>query len=45
MNKIFYKHYVFLEQINKLIENNLLKFNNINIIISVNNNKNTSNTP
>ena len=44
MNKIFYKHYVFLEQINKLIENNLLKFNNINIIISVNNNKNTLDT-
>ncbi len=40
MNKIFYKHYVFLEQINKLIEENLLKFNDINIIITVNNNKN-----
>jgi len=39
MNKIFYKHYVFLEQINKLIEEKLLKFNDINIII--NNNKNT----
>ena len=40
MNKIFYKHYVFLEQINKLIEENLLKFNNVNIIINVNNNIN-----
>ena len=38
MNKIFYKHYIFLEQINKLIEEKLLKFNDINIII---NNKNT----
>ena len=44
MNKVFYKHYVFLEQINELIENNLLKFNNVNIIISVNNNKNTLDT-
>ena len=44
MNKIFYKHYVFLEQINELIENNLLKFNNLNIIISVNNNKNALDT-
>ena len=44
MNKIFYKHYVFLEQINELIENNLLKFNNVNIIISTNNNKNNLDT-
>jgi len=42
MNKIFYKHYVFLEQINKLIEENLLKFNNVNIIINVNNNDKNS---
>ena len=42
MNKIFYKHYVFLEQINKLIEENLLKFNDINIIINVNNNNKNS---
>jgi thiamine-phosphate pyrophosphorylase len=41
LNKIFYKYYVFLEQINKLIEENLLKFNDINIIINVNNNKNS----
>jgi thiamine-phosphate pyrophosphorylase len=42
INKIFYKHYVFLEQINKLIEENLLKFNDINIIINVNNNNKNS---
>jgi thiamine-phosphate pyrophosphorylase len=43
MNKIFYKHYVFLEQINKLIEKNLLKFNNLKIIINIDNNdKNSS---
>jgi thiamine monophosphate synthase len=42
LNKIFYKHYVFLEQINNLIEENILKFNNISIIIDIdqNNNKN-----
>lgn len=39
MNKIFYKHYVFLEKIDELIENNLLKFNNS--IIIINNIKNT----
>ena len=44
MNKIFYKHYVFLEKIDELIKNNLLKFNNINIIISVNNIKNSLDT-
>ena len=37
LNKIFYKYYVFLEQINKLIEENILKFNDINIIINLNN--------
>jgi thiamine-phosphate pyrophosphorylase len=42
IDKIFYKHYVFLEQINKLIEENLLKFNDINIIINVNNNNKNS---
>ena len=42
INKIFYKHYVFLEQINKLIEENLLKFDDINIIINVNNNSKNS---
>ena len=36
MKKIFYKHYVFLEEINNLIKENLVKFNNINIIIDVN---------
>jgi thiamine-phosphate pyrophosphorylase len=42
LNKKFYKHYVFLEQINNLIEKNILKFNNISIIIDIdhNNNKN-----
>jgi thiamine-phosphate pyrophosphorylase len=42
MNKIFYKHYVFLEKINKLIEEKLLKFNNIKIIINVRNNDKNS---
>ena len=36
LNKIFYKHYVFLEEINDFIEENLLKFKNINIIIDIN---------
>ena len=36
MKKIFYKHYVFLEEINNLIKENLIKFNNINIIIDIN---------
>jgi len=35
MKKIFYKHYVFLEEINNLIKENLIKFNNINIIIDI----------
>ena len=38
MNKIFYKHYVFLEEINDFIKDNLLKFTNINIIIDINDN-------
>lgn len=38
MNKTFYKHYVFLEEINELIEVNLLKFKNINIIINIDQN-------
>ena len=38
MNKIFYKHYVFLEEINNLITDNLVKFSNINIIIDINEN-------
>jgi len=42
MNKIFYKHYVFLENINKLTEDKLLKLNNVNIIINVNNNDKNS---
>ena len=36
MKKIFYKHYVFLEEINNLIKENLVKFNNLNIIIDIN---------
>ena len=35
MNEIFYKHYVFLEEINNKIKKNLLKFININIIINI----------
>ena len=35
MKKIFYKHYVFLGKINDLIKENLVKFNNINIIIDI----------
>ena len=35
MKKIFYIHYVFLEEINNLIKENLVKFNNINIIIDI----------
>ena len=38
MNKIFYKHYVFLYDINNLIKGNLVKFSNINIIIDINDN-------
>jgi len=38
MNKIFYKHYVFLEETNNLIKDNLVKFSNINIIIDINEN-------
>jgi len=38
MNKMFYKHYVFLEEINNLIKGNLIRFNNINIIIDINQN-------
>ena len=36
LNKIFYKHYVFLGEINHLIKENLLKFKNINIIVDIN---------
>lgn len=38
MAKIFYKHYVFLEEINNSIKDNLVKFRNINIIIDINEN-------
>ena len=40
MNKMFYKHYVFLEEINNLIKGNLIKFNGINIIIDIDQNDN-----
>ena len=42
MNKIFYKHYVFLDELNTLLKKNLLKFKNLNIIINIeqNNKKN-----
>ena len=36
MNKIFYKHYVFLDQINKIIEENLLKLRHLIIIVNIN---------
>ena len=36
LNKLFYKHYVFLDEINDLIKTNLLKFKNISIIIDIN---------
>ena len=42
MNKVFYKHYVFLEEINNLIKDNLVKFSNINIIIDINENNSTN---
>jgi thiamine monophosphate synthase len=35
MNKLFYKHYVFLEKITDQIKTSLLKFKNINIIINI----------
>ena len=38
MNKTFYKHYVFLEEINDLLQKNLVKLNNVNIIIDINQN-------
>ena len=38
MNKTFYKHYIFLEEINELIKVNLLKFKNIHIIINIDQN-------
>ena len=40
LNRIFYRHYVFLEQINNLIEKNILKFNNISIIVDIEHNDN-----
>lgn len=42
INKIFYKHFVFLERINKLTEDKLLKLNNVNIVINFKNNDKNS---
>lgn len=36
MDKRFYKHYIFLDQINEAIKKNLLRLNNSNIIIDIN---------
>ena len=36
MNKIFYKHYVFLDTINTLIKKKLNKIKNVNIIVNIN---------
>ena len=38
INKIFYKHYVFLEELNPLLKKNLLKSKNLYIIININQN-------
>jgi thiamine-phosphate pyrophosphorylase len=35
--KKYFKYYVFLEKINEIIKNNLLKFKNINVIINIKN--------
>lgn len=42
MKKNFYKHYVFLKEINKLIEEKIAKFNDISIIIDIYNNDKNS---
>ena len=38
-SKLLYKNYIFLEKINDLVKENLLKFSNINIIIDINHDK------
>ena len=38
INKKFYKHYIFLEELNTLLKKKLLKFNNLNIIINIDQN-------
>jgi len=38
-SKLLYKNYIFLEKINDLVKENLLKFSNINIIIDINYNE------
>jgi len=42
MKKNFYKHYVFLKEINKLIEEKIVKFHDINIIINIDTNDKNS---
>jgi thiamine-phosphate pyrophosphorylase len=39
MNKLFYKHYIFLDTINNVIENNITQFKKVNIIINTNSNE------
>ncbi len=38
-NKLLYKNYIFLEKINDLIKENLLKLSNISIIVDINHDK------
>ena len=38
-NKLLYKNYIFLEKINNLVKENLLKFSNISIIIDISHDK------
>ena len=39
MNKIFYKYFVFLDELNNTIKQNILKIKNINLIININKKK------
>jgi thiamine-phosphate pyrophosphorylase len=38
-NKLLYKNYIFLEKINDLVKENLLKFSNISIIVDISHDK------
>jgi thiamine monophosphate synthase len=38
-NKLLYKNYIFLEEINDLIKENLLKFSNVSIIVDIRHDK------
>ena len=42
MKKIFYRHYVFFKEINQFIEESIIKFRNISIIINIDNNDKNS---